>query len=191
MESHEGNLFSQFERQPHVDLSQWRENIVDYTDSRLGLAEQELHRYLGSSFSPEAHETLMNLVMSHVVRGYVDQLEPAVQPGDKIRAKGNFVYDIYTRSEHELEPGWLEQGSELWGRFQTVSVKDYLDEAILDTATSQITEALVGMHIRRFGAHLVLADPVEVMPDGSRHSIPDCESLFIPLMYRRLNLLLE
>jgi hypothetical protein len=135
-----------------------------------------------------AHETAMNTVMSQLVRAYVEQIEPVVRPGDRIRVKGNIIYDIYTQSEHELEPEWLEQGSELWGRFQTITVKDYLDEDSLDVDLNQLTEELVGAHIRHYGAHLVLTDPVKIMPDGSEHDIPNSESLLIPLMYRRLNL---
>lgn len=188
MDSNERNLFSEFERQPYVDLTEWRRELVKYSDARLGLAEEELHKYLDDSVTPYTHEAVMNRVMSDLVRAYMDQIEPLVQPGDRIRATGNFVYDIYTKSGHDFELDWIEKGSELRGKFQTIVVRDYLDESTLDADPDELTEAYVGAHIRHYGAHIVLADPVKIAPDGSEQSIADCESILIPLMYRRLNL---
>lgn len=188
MESNESNSFSEFERQPYVDLTEWRKELVKYSDARLELAEEELHKYVGEYFLSYTHEAIMNRVMSDLVRAYMDQVEPIMQPGDRISITGDFVYNIYTKSGHDFELDWLERGSELRGRFQTLVVRDYLDESILDTDPDELTEALVGTYIRHYGAHIVLADPVKVAPDGREQIIPDCESLFIPLMYRRLNL---
>ena len=188
MESNENDIFSEFERQPYVDLTEWRKELVNYTEARLELAEEELHKHLGDSVLPYTHETIMNRVMSDLARAYMDQIEPIIQPGDRIRATGDFVYDIYTQSEHDFELDWLEKGSELRGRFQTIVVRDYLDESILDLNPDEITEAIVGAHIHHYGAHIVLADPVKIAPDGSEQRIPDCESVLIPLMYHRLNL---
>lgn len=188
MESNENDIFSEFERQPHVDLTEWRKELVKYSDARIELAEDELRKYISDSFLSYTHETIMNRVMSDLLRAYMNQIEPLIQPGDRIRATGDFIYDIYTRSEHDFELDWLEKGSELRGRFQTIVVRDYLDESILDTDPDQLTEPLVGAHIQHYGAHIVLVDPVKIAPDGSEERIPDCESLFIPLMYRRLNL---
>jgi hypothetical protein len=188
MDSNERNLFSQFERQPYVDLTEWRTKLITYTESHLTATEEELRKYIGTSVTPATHESLMNSVMSQFLQEYMEQIEPVVQPGDRIRAAGGIIYDIYTQSGHDFESEWLREGSELWGRFETIAVRDYLDESILDADLSQLTEEYVGAHIRRYGTHLVLADPVEIKPDGSEHSIPDCESVFIPLMYRRLNL---
>lgn len=188
MESNENDIFSEFERQPYVDLTEWRRELVAYSDSRLELAEEELRKYSSNPLSPYTHETIMNRVMSDLVRGYMDQIEPLIQPGDHIRATGDFVYDIYTKSTHDFELDWLEKGSELRGKFQTIVVRDYLDEGILDTNPEDISEALVGAHIRHYGAHIALAEPVKIGPGGSEQSIPDCESILIPLAYRRLNL---
>lgn len=188
MDSHERDQFSDFERQPYVDLTEWREQLVEYTEARLAVTEDELRDYLGDTFSPKTHENIMNLVMSRLVRAHMEHVEPTVRTGDRIHVKGNIVYDIYTRSGHDYEAGWLEQGSGLRGNFQTVSVREYLDENILDIDPSQITEDFVRTHIRHFGTHLLLSDPVEILPDGTERLIPDCESLVIPLMYHRLNL---
>lgn len=188
MESNENDIFSEFERQPYVDLTEWRRELVKYGDARLELAEEELHKYMGDSFLSYTREAVMNRVMSDLVRGYMDQIEPLIQPGDRIRATGNFVYDIYTQSGHDFELDWIEKGSELRGRFQTIVVRDYLDESILDADPDELTEAYVGAHIRHYGAHIALTDPVKITPDGSEQTIPDCESVLIPLMYRRLNL---
>ena len=188
MDSHEHNPFSQFERQPYVDLTHWRKKQVEYTEDRLAVADEELRQYIGTTLAPEVHETLLNTVLSHLVRAHMDQIRPIVQPGDHMRVKGNVLYDIYTQSDHEFESGWLEEGSELWGRFDTVAVRDYLDESIIDVSLDRLTDEYIGAHIRHFGTHLVLVDPVEIMPDGSRHGFHDCEALFIPLMYRHLDL---
>lgn len=188
MDSSERNLFSEFERQPYVDLTEWRRELVAYSDARLGLAEEELRKYTGDQFLSYTYEAVMNKVMSDLVRAYMDQVEPLIQPGDRMRASGNFVYDVYTKSTHDFELGWLEKGSELRGKFQTIVVRDYLDESILDTSPDELSEALVGAYIRHYGAHIVLAEPVRIGPDGSEQSIPDCESVLIPLVYRRLNL---
>jgi hypothetical protein len=188
MESNENDIFSEFERQPYVDLTEWRRELVTYNDARLELAEEELHKYLDNSVTPYTHEAVMNRVMSDLVRAYMDQIEPLVQPGDRIRATGDFVYDIYTKSGHDFELDWLEKGSELRGRFQTIVVRDYLDERILDIDPDELTEKLVGTYIRHYGAHIVLAEPIKITPGGGEQSIPDCESVLIPLMYRRLNL---
>lgn len=188
MESNESNQFSEFERQPYVDLTEWRKELIKYTEARLGLAEEELHKYLGDSTSPYTHEAIMNRVMSDLVRAYMDQVEPIMRPGDRISATGDFVYNIYTKSGHDFELDWLGRGNELRGRLQTIVVRDYLDESILDTDPDELTEALAATYIRHYGAHVVLADPIKIAPDGSEQIIPDCESLFVPLMYRRLNL---
>lgn len=188
MDSHERNLFSEFERQPYVDLTEWRLQLVAYTDAQLGSAEQELRQHLGDSLSAATHESVLNAALSHRLRALLEQIEPTVRVGDLIHVKGNIVYDIFTASGHDFEADWLGQGSELHGRFESVAVRDYLDESILDASVDQLSEDFVATRIRRFGAHLVLADPVEVRPDGTVQFIPDCESLFIPLMYRRLSL---
>lgn len=188
MNSHERDLFAQFERQPYVDLTEWREQLVEYSEALLGLAEEELHRYASGPLSHLNHETIMNKVLSSVARACVDRIEPVVQPGDRMRVKGNILYDIYTRSEHDFELEQLEAGSELRGTFQTVVVRDYVDENIFDIDIDRMTQAHIAAHIRHYGTHLVLADPLEVKADGSVYTIPDCESVLIPLMYRRLNL---
>jgi hypothetical protein len=188
MDPHERNQFSEFERQPYVDLTEWRKKLVTYTESHLSATEKELHKYIGASLTPAAHESLMNSVMSQFAQEYMEQIEPLVQPSDRIRAKGRIIYDIYTESGHDFESEWLDQGSELWGRFQTVAVRDYLDESVLDADLTQLTDEFVGAHIRHYGTHTVLSEPVEIKPDGSEHSIPNCEAVFIPLAYRNLNL---
>ena len=188
MDPYERDQFAEFERQPYVDLTEWRAKLVAYTESHLSATEKELHKYVGETLTPAAHESLMNSVMSQFVQEYMEQIEPLVQPGDRICAKGRIIYDIYTESGHDFESEELEQGSELWGRFQTVAVRDYLDESIIDADMAELTDEFVGARIRRYGAHIVLADPVEIKPDGSEHSIPNCEAVFIPLVYRNLNL---
>lgn len=188
MDSHERDQFAEFDRQPYVDLTGWREQLVEYTEARLAVTEEEIRDHLGDTFSPKTHENIMNLVMSRLIRAHMEHIEPAVRIGDRLCVKGNIIYDIYTQSEHNFEAGWLEKGSELQGKFQSVSVREYLDESTLDTSPSQLTEAFVHSHIRHFGAHLLLSDPIEILPDGTVRLIPDCESLVIPLMYRRLKL---
>lgn len=188
MDSHERNLFSQFERQPYVDLTEWRLQLVAYTDTQRDSAEHELRQHLGNSLSLADHESVLNAALSHRLRAFLGHIEPTISVGDSIHVKGNIIYDIFTASGHDFEAEWLGQGSELRGRFESVAVRDYLDESMIDASLEQINKDFVTARIRHFGAHLVLADPVEIRPDGSEHTIPDCESLFIPLMYRRLNL---
>lgn len=188
MDSHERDLFSEFERQPYVDLTEWRLQLVAYTQAQLNSAEQDLRQHLGNSLSAATHESALNAALSHRVRALLEHIEPTVRVGDLIHVKGNIIYDIFTASGHDFEADWLGQGSELRGRFESVAVRDYLDESMLDASVEQLSKDFVATRIRHFGVHLVLADPVEVRPDGSELSIPDCESVFIPLMYRHLNL---
>lgn len=192
MESNERNLFSRRERRPHVDLAQWQQEAVEYTGTRIGVAEEELADYLalhyGVTFDVRHHEGLMNIVLTGVLRQHMDTVDPRVKEGDKVSVTGEFVYDLYTRNGHDMEPRWLTRGFELRGSFQNVSVKDYLDERIFDIDLNQVTDELVAMHVQRFGPHIVLTDPVEVMPDGSEHSLSNCESVFVPLTYHRLAL---
>lgn len=193
MEPSEYSRSSRRERSRAVNLNKWREELVEYTRTHLGLAEDEIRNEVGYAFSIDAprNEPLVNLVMTGVVLGYLETIEPRLQQGDRISIKGDIIYDIYTRDghgEHAFEPDWLMKGWEMRGKFENVSVKDYLDEDILRIETPYISDEVVAAYIRRYGPHIVLTDPIKIEPGGREHGIPDCESIFIPLTYRNMTI---
>ena len=190
MESSEYPHFSQYEYGPMVDLESWRRELIGYTEAHVGFLIDELHRRYGHAIDIDAphNEHLINRGISRLLERQVGHMVPRLHKGDSVEARGEIIYDIYTKSDHSFEADWLDKGCVLHGRFDTVAVKDYLDEGLLDADGRSVTEEMVRANMRHFGPHIVLSDPAMTMPDGSGHGIPDCVALFIPLTYHRLDL---